>query len=208
MKQDKMTRRELRFKLDPNSVDETGSFTGYASVFGVLDSYGDIVDKGAFRKTIKERERHKLLWSHGAHEPAIGYVELEEDEKGLFVKKGQVYTQLQRGQEAYVNLKEGTLDGLSIGYVTMKESIDRTTKERHLKEVALWEVSLCNFQACPGAVVSEVKSEDALVEEEPAPATPPLPEPPIAGEPDDLHSIQEAVKAITETIAKYLNKEN
>jgi HK97 family phage prohead protease len=155
---EKMMKKQFRFKLDGTSVDEAGHFTGYASIFGMIDSYGDIVDKGAFKKTIRDRKRIKLLWSHDAFAPAIGYVELEEDEKGLRVGKGQLYLDIERAREAYVNMKNGTLDGLSIGYNVVKENIDRATNERHLKEISLWEVSLCNFQACPGAVVTDVKS--------------------------------------------------
>lgn len=156
---DKLKTRQFRFKLDASSVTEAGAFAGYASIFGQLDSYGDIVDKGAFKKTIKEKgKRFKLLWSHDAYSPAIGYVELEEDEKGLKVVAGQLYLEIERAREAYINLRNETLDGLSIGYNTLKETIDRQTSERHLKEVSLWEVSLCNFQACPGAVVTDVKS--------------------------------------------------
>jgi hypothetical protein len=153
----------FRFKANAESIDEEGHFTGYASIFGVVDSYGDIVDFGAFKKTLKERERFKLLWSHDAWVPAIGYIELEEDKKGLRVASGQLYLELQRAREAYVNMKNGTLDGLSIGYNVLKETIDRATNERHLKEIELWEVSLCNFQACPGAVVTDVKSRMARI---------------------------------------------
>lgn len=155
---EKMKVKQFRFKLDASSVTEAGKFTGYASIFGQLDSYGDIVDKGAFKKTIKERKRIKLLWSHDAFAPAIGYVELTEDDKGLRVVDGQLYLDIERAKEAYINMKNETLDGLSIGYNIVKESTDRATNERHLKEIALWEVSLCNFAACPGAVVTDVKS--------------------------------------------------
>jgi HK97 family phage prohead protease len=155
---DKMKNKIFRFKLDATGLTEAGHFTGYASIFGICDSYGDIVDKGSFKKTIKEKgKRFKLFWSHDAFAPAIGYVELEEDDKGLRVADGQLYLDIERAREAYINMKNGTLDGLSIGYNTVKETIDRATNERHLKEIALWEVSLCNFQACPGAVVTDVK---------------------------------------------------
>jgi len=156
---DKMKTKQFRFKLDASSITEAGHFAGYASIFGQLDSYGDIVDKGAFKKTIKDRKRVKLFWSHDAFIPAIGYVELAEDDKGLKVTDGQLYLDIDRAREAYINMKNETLDGLSIGYNVIKESTDRATNERHLKEVVLWEVSLCNFQACPGAVITDIKSK-------------------------------------------------
>lgn len=188
----KMMVRDFRFKLDPESLSDAGSFTGYASIFGVIDTYGDIVDPGAFRKTIKEKKRFKLLWSHNAQDPAIGFVELEEDEKGLRITHGQLYLEMERGREIYINLKNGTLDGLSIGFKTIKESIDRATNERHLKEIQLWEVSLCNFQACPGAVVTDIK---ALEEEEPGKLTPPAPEPPSVST-----EVGEAMKDLSVTL--------
>ncbi len=163
---EKLLTKQFRFKLDASSLDEAGHFTGYASIFGQLDSYGDIVDKGAFKKTLKDRKRVKLLWSHDSFQPGIGYVELEEDDKGLRVVEGQLYLDIQKAKEAYINLKNGTLDGLSIGYNTVKEVVDRSTNERHLKEVALWEVSLCNFQACPGAVVTDIKSRLSRLRED------------------------------------------
>jgi len=153
-----------RFRLDDDSLTETGSFRGYASIWNVVDSQGDIVEKGAFRKTLKEKKngRVKLLWSHDAYGPPIGYVAAAEDEHGLAVE-GQLFLDANaKAREAYAAAMAGVLDGLSIGYKTIKDSMDRSANVRRLKELELYEVSLCNFQACPGAVVTGVKSLDAL----------------------------------------------
>ena len=147
------------FPFTLEKFDEgTGTFSGYASVFGAEDSYGEVVDKGAFKKTLLEKKRHKLFWSHDAGSPGIGYIEPTEDKVGLRFQDAQLYLDIQRAKEAYINLKNGTLDGVSIGYKVVRDYLDPETKLRHLKEIALWEISLCNFQACPGAVVIDVKA--------------------------------------------------
>jgi len=153
-----------RFKLDNDSLTEAGAFRGYASIWNVVDSQGDIVEKGAFRKTLKEKKngRVKLLWSHDAYGPPIGYVTAAEDEHGLAVE-GQLFLEANaRAREAYAAAMADVLDGLSIGYKTIKDTMDRSANVRRLKELELYEISLCNFQACPGAVVTGVKSLDAL----------------------------------------------
>lgn len=154
--------KDLEKKSFPFTLEKfdegTGTFSGYASVFGTEDTYGEVVDRGAFKKTLLEKKRHKLFWSHDHGAPGIGYIEPSEDRVGLKFKDAQLYLDIQRAKEAYINLKNGTLDGVSIGYKVIRDYIDPDTKVRHLKEIALWEISLCNFQACPGAVVIDVKA--------------------------------------------------
>ena len=154
----------FRFKLEDGSISESGSFRGYASIWGVLDSYGDIVERGAFRKTLKEKKgrKIKLLWSHNAGDPPIGYLVAAEDDHGLYVE-GQLFLEAnQKAREVYAAMKAGVLDGISIGYRTVKDAVDNEAGVRRLKEVELYEISICNFQACPGAVVTGVKSLDDL----------------------------------------------
>ncbi len=64
--------KDLDFKFI-KAPDDAGTFLGYASVFGVVDSYNDIVQPGAFKKALKERAYFPLLWSHSINEP-IGIV--------------------------------------------------------------------------------------------------------------------------------------
>jgi len=152
-----METKYFPFKLQKFD-EETGKFSGYASIFGVEDAMGEMVDKGAFKKTLQERKHRTLLWTHDSYRPGIGKVEPVEDEVGLRFDDAQLYLDIDLAKDVYINLKNDTLDGLSIGYKTLDEWIDPKTKVRHLKEIALWEISLCNFQACPGAVVFDVKS--------------------------------------------------
>jgi len=153
----KMETKYFPFTLTKYDEKE-GTFSGYASIFGVVDSYNEVVDAGAFTKTLKERKSRTLFWSHDSYRPGVGRTEPVEDKIGLRLDDARLYLDIALAKDIYINMKNGTLDGLSIGYKTMDEWVDPVTRVRHLKEIALWEISLCNFQACPGAVVFDVKS--------------------------------------------------
>lgn len=144
------------FKFALQELDERGSFKGYASIFGALDSYNDVVEPGAFRKTLRENRQFPMLWSHDTDQP-LGVIRGEEDEKGLRVE-GSFNMDVQKAVEIRSLVKQGAVNGLSIGYETVKEQPDKQTGARRLKEINLWEVSPCVFQACPGALISEVKA--------------------------------------------------
>jgi len=180
--------KDFKFTLDKLD-EEKGTFTGYASVFGVVDSYGDIVDKGAFKKTLKERKAFPILWSHNIMEP-LGIVQLSEDETGLRIDKGELNLDVQRAREIRSLMKQLAVEGISIGYQTIKDAVDKDTKARHLKEVKLWEISPCVFPACVEATVDEIKSE-ALSLEEPPPGTPAEEPPDIKSKPEYLHLLAE-----------------
>ena len=104
--------------MEIKSLNEKGEIEGYASVFGNLDRNGDIVERGAFKKTIEEfsaGKKPKLLWQHDTAEP-IGIIdELFEDDHGLFVK-AHLLMDLPKAKEVYLLLKNKALDSFSIGY--------------------------------------------------------------------------------------------
>lgn len=132
---------------------------GYASVFGNVDSYGDIVEKGAFSKTLQEKNRGrkvKFLWQHDPYNP-IGVPELQEDSKGLRFKA--MFADTQKANEAYNLAKMGAIDGVSIGYRTIKAK-DNEDGTRSLQEVELLEISLVTFEANTQAKVTDVKNSD------------------------------------------------
>ena len=155
-----MEHKNIEFKFTMNEGDgvEAGTFTGYASVFGVVDSYGDMVMPGAFKKTLREKKIFPMCWSHDVHEP-IGIISGVEDEKGLSVT-GKLNLDVQRAREIRSLMAQGAVKGLSIGYNVIKELIDRNSGVRQLKELNVWETSPCVFQACPEAEVGGVKSEE------------------------------------------------
>jgi len=149
-------------QFELKALGDDGTFEGYGSIFGNVDSYGDIVVKGAFEKTLKERKNVKLLWQHDTREPIGVFTEMFEDTTGLVVK-GQIAMDVQKGKEAYALLKMGAIDGLSIGYKTIRSKIDKKSNSRLLTELKLFEVSVVTFPANEVSTVTAVKSEmDAL----------------------------------------------
>ena len=155
------------FKFTASTMDdELGTFTGYASIFGVVDSYGDVVEKGAFSKSIKERKQFPLLWSHDVQTP-IGIIEpKKQDQTGLWVE-GHLNLDVQRAKEIRSLMKQGSVDGLSIGYeVSKSEPAEVAGKNvRKLQEIKLWEISPVVFGACPGATVAQVKAQEVDMED-------------------------------------------
>jgi HK97 family phage prohead protease len=140
--------------------DAQGIFEGYLSVFGNTDSYKDIVEPGAFQKTINDARGRSskylfpVLWQHDPREPIGGFLDMKEDRKGLFVR-AQLDLNAPLGQRAYSGLKMGYLDGLSIGYDTIKHKY--ISDVRHLLEVRMWEGSVVTFPANDLTRVSQVK---------------------------------------------------
>lgn len=129
---------------------------GYASVFGVVDQGGDVVLPGAYAASLarmrREGRRVKMLWQHDPAQPIGVWDEAREDATGLWVK-GRILTDLVQGREAAALLAAGAIDGLSIGYRTLRA--DRNGKgQRRLAELDLWEVSLVTFPMLPEARVA------------------------------------------------------
>lgn len=128
---------------------------GYASKFGLVDQGGDVVEKGAYAASIKRLKDKgglvKMLWQHDPAQPIGIWDEVVEDAVGLRVK-GRILTNVVRGREAIALLEAGAIDGLSIGYRTVK-SHKSDKGQRILSELDLWEVSLVTFPMLPDARV-------------------------------------------------------
>lgn len=146
------------------TADEAGIVTGYGSVFGGVDSYGDTIERGAFSASIAKR-KPKMLWQHRMDRPIGVWDEVEEDGMGLRVKGRLANVELAR--EARELVQMGALDGLSIGYRTIRDEM--RGNNRILKEVDLWEVSFVTIPADSAARISGIKAlaterdcEDAL----------------------------------------------
>lgn len=156
----RFTRRGSEKRSAPGGLFETradGRFEGYASLFGVADSGGDVVARGAFAKALKARGAGgvKLLYQHIAAEPIGVWTEIYEDAAGLFVR-GRVLTELARGRDVLALMREGALDGLSIGFKTIRARTDPKTRRRTVLEADLWEVSVVTFPMLSGARVTRV----------------------------------------------------
>ena len=182
-----MERKFMKFELK-EANEEEGTFEGYASTFrDIPDSYGDVVDKGAFKKTIKEnRSRIKILWNHDVFEPIGKPIELSEDEIGLFVK-GKLTLGVQRAKEVLALMKDGVINEMSIGYQTITEKL--VDGVRHLKEVKLFDVSPVTFAANPTAQVLDVKAVERSLRNK------------------DTEPIEEAVKSLQALLEKVSVKE-
>ena len=138
-------------------ADEAGAIEGYGSVFDVADNGNDIVAQGAFTRSLQSGRKVKMLFQHDASDVIGVWDELTEDGNGLRVK-GRILTSVAKGREAYELAKAGAIDGLSIGYRTVK-SMDRNGK-RVIMQADLWEVSLVTFPMNEMARIDAVKAAD------------------------------------------------
>ena len=143
----------LTLKREP---DQDGVFEGYASVFGVVDQGMDVVERGAFRKSLGSR-KVKMLWQHDMSQPIGVWDDIYEDERGLFVR-GRLLKEVEKGREAMALLRAGAIDSMSIGYRTMEAIPEGDGRVRKLMEVDLFEISLVTFPMLPDAKVTNVKS--------------------------------------------------
>lgn len=154
-----MNQRLVRRGAGPllQAVSGHGVFVGYASLFGRRDGQGDVVMPGAFARTLKNRGASgiRMLFQHDPAEPVGTWLEVREEAHGLFVR-GRLNTKVQRGQELLALLDGKGIDGLSIGFKTVRARNDRALGVRRLLEVDLWEISLVTFPMLEGARVSGV----------------------------------------------------
>jgi len=213
------------FQFEIKSLDDaTGIIEGYASTFGNVDLGGDVVEKGAFKKTLKEQKDVPILWQHYSDEVIGVTLDAKEDDYGLYVK-GQINLDVQKGREAYSLIKMGAIKGFSIGYSTVKDLWDQGA--RHLKELKLFEWSPVTFPMNTAAVCTGVKSLpeldnaierlikaadekpelaqqainsiNALITQEPSSGTPNVIEPQPSIKSLDLSHLMENVNALLKT---------
>jgi hypothetical protein len=152
------------------TVADDGRIEGYASLFGVADQLGDLVERGAFARSLaalKAAGRSvKLLWQHDPAEPMGVWDMVREDDVGLKVR-GRLLIETRRGREALALLRAGAMDGLSIGYRAVR-TVRGEGGGRVLTEIDLWEVSLVTFPMLPDAraaacaPVPEAQDQDDL----------------------------------------------
>lgn len=159
----------FEFKFDAGSTP--GAFEGYGAVFGNVDSYGDVIAKGAFKSTLgdwkKKKSMPKMLLQHGGWGisdrdglPVGKWEEMQEDDHGLLVKGRLINLDTEAGKSLYGAMREGVLDSMSIGYRAKEFSMGTKPDEprRTLKKVDLVEVSIVTFPANDQATVTSIKS--------------------------------------------------
>ena len=152
--------KAFQVDLDLKMLEETGEFAGYASIFDVIDNHKDVVLRGAFRRSLSNRDEPvKLLWQHKMEEPVGIITDLHEDQYGLYMK-GKLLLDVSKAREAYSLVKNGAVKGLSIGYRPVRYQYDPETGVRELLQVDLVEISLVTNPANDYAEVNEVKAKD------------------------------------------------
>lgn len=159
---EKMTNQAMRHKLinigdiDVKYDDTRRKFSGYASVFGGVDSYGDTIIPGAYKSTLENRKRPvQMRWNHFGE--IIGkWTDIKEDERGLWVE-GELTPGHSKAEDVYASLKHGAVSGLSIGYRPVK-AIDNEHGGDDLYEIELIEISVVESPADINAQVASVKS--------------------------------------------------
>lgn len=136
-------------------------FSGYASVFNGVDSYGDTIIAGAYKNTLENRERPiQLRWNH--YGPVIGkFTTIIEDEKGLFVE-GELTKGHSVAEDTAALLRHQAISGMSIGFYVREA--DESGPIRKLKEIELVEISIVETPADTAAQISSVKSAESLKE--------------------------------------------
>ncbi|WAJ26702.1 HK97 family phage prohead protease [Antarcticirhabdus aurantiaca] len=130
---------EARFEAD-------GRVAGHASLFGVPDTAGDVVERGAFAASLRQRgaDGVRMLWQHDPAEPIGAWSTVREDATGLFVE-GRLALETRRGREALALIRAGAIDGLSIGFRARAARRSAGAKGRRLLAIDLWEVSIVTF---------------------------------------------------------------
>ena len=143
------------------ALKDGAEIAGYASLFGAADQGGDVVQKGAYGASLarlaKAGSGVKMLWQHDPTRPIGVWDEVREDGRGLYVK-GRLLLEVQAAREAHVLLQARAIDGLSIGYRTLR-SEKAASGRRLLHEIELWEVSLVTFPMLPEARVQADPSD-------------------------------------------------
>lgn len=155
------------FAFKTEDVKEDGTFSGYGSVFGNIDSYRDIVEPGAFAESLKMLKASgdplPALWQHNPNWPIGGYTDLKEDSRGLLVTGFLLKDEVQQAREAYALMKARIVKGLSIGYYVIDDTYNEKTNITHLKTLDLREISPVTFPANTAAQVDSVKSAMSLM---------------------------------------------
>ena len=149
-----LVRKTLNLEAVELKVDgDAGRFSGYASVFGGTDAYGDTIVKGAFESTLRNNGKPRMFYNHDWHMPVGKYLVAKEDDHGLFVE-GEFTPGMTLSAEVRAAMKHGTIDGLSIGGYIKKGDYDETETGRVIRRWSnLVEVSPVVFPADSAARV-------------------------------------------------------
>lgn len=149
----------MLFKSSPlgdliDADEKSGVVKGYGSIFGNIDSDGDVIRRGAYNKTIKENGyRVKYLYQHDMNKPLGKMLNLYEDEKGLVFEASIPKTQL--GKDVIELMKAGVITENSVGILPIQK--EHKDNYRELTECKLFEISAVTLAANDQAMITDVK---------------------------------------------------
>jgi uncharacterized protein len=142
------------FNLKIKSITDAGTWTGLCAVYNNVDLGNDVIDPGAFTRTLSVGKKWPVLWQHSPSDP-IGWCSITDSREGLQVS-GTLELSDPTAQKAYTFMKAGVTKGMSIGYDTIQSTY--VGDVRHLTELRLWEASIVTFPMNEMALVSGIKS--------------------------------------------------
>lgn len=147
--------RYLSVPMEIKALNEDGTFSGYAAVFGNVDRDREVIERGAFKEIVKNEDgKVVVLWQHSQRDP-IGVADVEEDARGLAFE-GSLVLEDATARKARAHMIAKSVRGMSIGYDVLKDEIRDGI--RYLKELRLWEISPVTFGANPVAGIDQVKT--------------------------------------------------
>lgn len=150
------------------SGTKAGTFTGYASVFGNVDSYGDVVVKGAFADSLKSQDSFPVYWSHQMSNPMMNIgktTEIYEDDHGLFVK-AELDLDTEMGAQVYRLIKDGRVNQMSFAFDVEDYAVahdDERGDYFELRKLKLHEVSVVQVGANQETELLDVKDRVSRV---------------------------------------------
>lgn len=148
-------------QIDAQNIDDAnGIVKGYGSVFGNVDSDGDIMAPGCYTKTLQENaSRVKYCWQHDIWSPIGSFTLLEEDTIGLKFEASVPPTRL--GKDALILMKNGVITENSVGFSIMKADYN-SDGIRIIREVKLYEISCVTLASNPMALITDAKAEQKI----------------------------------------------
>ncbi len=153
--------RSKAFEANFKAGSADGQFSGYGSVFGVKDSYGEVVVKGAFVDSLAKLERNSrtlpVLWQHKTDTPIGNWATLAEDDVGL-AGDGQLWlAEAPQAPLAYKGMQTKSITGLSIGYYVKEYTISEVDDDD-------WLITLTALDLVEISVVTSPANDEARVE--------------------------------------------
>lgn len=146
-------------KADANNA---GKFSGYGAVFNNTDLGNDIILPGAFKEVRKTSDgKVRIALNHNL-QTLVGKASFRQDDRGLYLD-GEINMDVSYAKDAYHLMKDGTLDGMSVGFNILQGGSDFQEQDdelvRVISKAELWEVSIVPFGMNPEALIDSVKSE-------------------------------------------------